>query len=415
MVDITCLGGGKEVGRTAVSVESNNEKFIFDYGIDVQDMKVPINPGKNITAVFLSHAHLDHSGYIPNLYKRGYSGSVYATPATFELAAILLRDSIKVQERKGIQPQFLINDVKKMEHLKRAINIGKKMKFKNSSAEFFNSGHVPGGCTTLLEIGGKRILYTGDTKFVDTDLMKAGFTDYKNIDFLITETTYSQRNHPNRKMLRDELREIAQNTIYNSGTLLLPAFAIGRTQELLVMMYDLGFDIYMDGMGIAATKAMLSHPKSVVDSKKLTKAFGMAHKIRNARQRENVIKRPCIVITTAGMLNGGPICYYMEKLHKRENCTMVMTGYQVEGTVGRRLLDTGRYVNEGLDIKPKMDIKTMDFSAHCGRDSLIDFIKKVKPKKTLLFHGDQTEKFAAELNGMGFEAIAANNGDKIKI
>jgi len=289
------------------------------------------------------------------------------------------------------------------------------MKFEHSRAKFFDAGHVPGSCATLLETGGKRLLYTGDTKFIDTALMRAGRTDYKDIDVLITETTYSYKNHPDRKALTDELRELAQHTVYNNGILILPAFAIGRTQELLAMLYDLGFETYMDGMGIAATRIILSHPKSVREPKKLARAFGAAHKIRGARQRENVIRKPCVVITTAGMLNGGPIGFYIKKLYKRADCTMVMSGYQVEGTVGRKLLDTGRYVNEGLDIKPRLDVRFMDLSAHCGRDNLIDFIKRVRPKKVMAVHGDQTEKFAKELKGMGFDTIAPKNGDKIKI
>jgi len=415
MVNITCLGGGREVGRAAIAVDSGNEKFLFDYGIDVQDMKVPLEPGNKLTAVFLSHAHLDHSGYLPRLYKKGYSGSVYATPTTFALSSILLRDSIKVQGKKGLKPQFLIDDVKKMERLKKQINTGKEFRAGNSRVSFFNAGHVPGSVMTLLETGGKRILYSGDIKFVDTDLMKAGSMDFRNIDVLVTETTYSQRNHPDRKQLREELRELAQNTLYNDGTLILPAFAIGRTQELLVMMHDLGFKICMDGMGISATRAILSHPSSIIKPGKLSKAFGAARKIRGQRQRDEVIKKPCIIITTAGMLNGGPISFYVKKLHDKANCAMVMSGYQVEGTVGRRLLDTGRYVNEGLDIKPKMDIRFMDFSAHCGRDSLIEFIRKVGAKKTVLVHGDQTEKFANELKGMGMDTAAPENGDVIRV
>jgi len=414
MVTITCLGGGKEVGRASIKVSAKEEKFLLDYGIEVQDMKVPLDPGKDITSVFLSHAHLDHSGYIPNLYKKGYNGKVYATPVTFGLAGLLLRDSIKVQGKKGLQPQFLLDHVKKMERLKAAINTGKDIRFKKSTVKLFNAGHVPGSCSTLIEADGKKVLYTGDIKFTSTSLTKGAFDNYRNIDVLVTESTYSYRNHPNRKELLDSLRELAQKTVYKNGILLLPAFAVGRTQELLTVLYDLGFKTYMDGMGIEATRVMLSHPKSIRDPKRLAKAFGAAHKIKNFRQRTDVVKNPCVIITTAGMLNGGPISYYIKKLHKRSDCALVMSGYQVDGTVGRRLLDTGIYMNEGINVKPKMDVSFLDLSAHCGRDSLLKFIRKVKPKKVVLVHGDRTGEFALELKGMGFDAYAPSNGDSIE-
>ncbi len=415
MVTVECLGSGREVGRSAISVVSGNDKFILDYGLDVQDMSVPMNPGRDIKGVFLSHAHLDHSGHAPNLYRQGYANSIYATPTTFGLTSLLLRDSIKVQERKGIQPLFMLPDLKKMERMKKILDIGRSVKLGGTTISFFDAGHVPGSCMTLIEIDGKRILYTGDVKFIDTYLMKAGHTDFRDIDVLITESTYSYKNHPDRGMLADKLREIAQHTVYNNGTLLLPAFAVGRTQELLIMLYDLGFEIYLDGMGIAASRIIMGFPKSVRSPKKLEKAFGTARKIRNQRQRENAVKKPCIIITTSGMLNGGPVGFYVPQLHKREDCTMVMSGYQVEGTVGRKLLDTGRYVNEGLDLKLKMKTEFMDLSAHCGRDGIINFIKKTKPKKTVLVHGDRTVEFAKELKGMGFDAVAPKNGDKIAV
>jgi putative mRNA 3-end processing factor len=397
MSELTFLGGGNEVGRIAVLAECGNDRFLLDYGIDVQTGEPPIRPEFPLTAMFISHAHVDHSGMMPELYRRGWKGSVFGTAATQGICRLLLEDSVKVQKKKGQTPHYHPMHIKIMNGHWKTIGYNKPVSFRNSTVRLLDAGHIPGSSSPLIETGGKRILYTGD------------------LDVLIMESTYHYKNHPDREALEDDLRELVQNTIYNNGTVLLPAFAVGRTQELLLILHDLGFPVFVDGMGIGATEIMLNHPEFLREPRKLGKAFGRARKVRSNRDRKEALKDPSIVISTAGMLSGGPIGYYIKHLHEREDCVMVMTGYQVEGTVGRRLLDTGRYVNEGIDVKPRMRIQFMDFSAHCGRDGLINLVRKTNPEKVIVMHGDATPEFAKELGGMGFDARAPKNGEKVRI
>jgi len=133
-------------------------------------------------------------------------------------------------------------------------------------------------------------------------------------------------------------------------------------------------------------------------------------KIRRNGDRRDALKKPCVIITTAGMLQGGPVGFYISKLHERVDCSMVMTGYQVDGTVGRTLLETGRYINEGIDVKPRFKLEFLDMSAHTDRSHLIDFYRRTRPGKIVLVHGDRTEEFAKELNGMGFDAVEIHFG-----
>ena len=415
MVELRFLGGGNEVGRSSVLAESGSERFLFDYGIDVQTGNPPVKPELPLTGVFITHAHIDHSGLLPELYRRGWRGNVYGTAATRGLCNLLLKDSLDVQKKKGQVLHFHPVHIKTMNNLWRTVDYNKTISFRNSSVKFLDAGHIPGSASPLLETGGKRILYTGDIKFSDTQLLQGTKIWREDIDVLITESTYHRKNHPERKALEDNLREIMQNTIYNNGIVLLPSFAVGRAQELLCVLYNLGFPVFMDGMSIEATEITLGYPKFLRDSKKLRKAFGAARKIGRSKDRKDAINRPCIVISTAGMLNGGPIGYYIKKLHQREDCSMVLTGYQVEGTVGRKLMDTGRYVNEGLDVKPRMRVYFMDFSAHCGRDGLMNLVKRANPEKVFLMHGNGTPEFAEELRGMGFDAHAPMNGEKIRV
>lgn len=415
MVEIAFLGGSREVGRSAVQISSGSDSFLFDYGIEVQHGEVPINPSLPLSGVFITHAHLDHSGMVPYLYRLGYEGNVFATKASFALMDILLHDSIKVQKKRGEKPAYLPSDVEKTLKLGKRLEYGKPVKFKSSQVTLLDAGHIPGSSSVLLESQGKKVLYTGDIKLIDTRLMKGARIDVKGLDALICESTYSYKDHPDRAKLEDQLRELAQETIYSDGHLIVPSFAVGRTQELLIILHDLGFPLHLDGMGIEATEAILQNLSSVRDGKLLQKAFGRARKVLISRDRKHVLDRPCIVICTAGMLNGGPVGYYIKKLHDRENCAMALTGFMVEGTVGRKLLNTGRYVNEGLDVKPKMRVEFLDFSGHTDKSHIIEFIKRNKPKKVFLVHGDRTPEFAKELRIMGIQAEAPKNGDKVEV
>ena len=415
MIDIAFLGGSREVGRSAVRLAAGSDSFLFDYGYEVQHGNVSIKPKLPLSGVFISHAHIDHSGMAPQLYRMGYGGSVFATSASFGLMDILLHDSVKVQKKRGEKPHFLTTDIEKMMKLSKVMEFNRPVKFRSSRVTLLDAGHIPGSSSILLESQGKKLLYTGDIKFMDTELMRGARIDVKGLDALICESTYSYKDHPDRQALDDRLREIAQETLYNNGHLIVPSFAVGRTQELLILLHDLGFPVYLDGMGIDATEAILHNPSSVRDGKLLKKAFSRVRKVLISRDRKKVLEKPSIVLCTAGMLNGGPVSYYIKKLHDKENCAICMTGFQVDGTVGRTLLDTGRYVNEGLDVRPRMKVEFMDFSAHTDRSHLISYFRRTKPKKIFLVHGDRTQEFAKELSGLGFDAHAPKNGDRFEV
>ena len=416
MIDIRVLGSGREVGRSSILLDTGSEKFMFDYGIEVQDGNVPVTPPLTLDGVFISHAHLDHSGLTPQLYSMGYEGLTFMTSATKNISYELLKDSLHVQKKKGVKPQFLPVHINQMEENTEILDNGENVVIGKSKIGFESAGHIPGSSQIVLESQKNKILYTGDIKFIDTNLMKGAKNNFDNINAIISESTYSYANHPDRKELEDRLRTIAQETLYNDGILLLPAFAVGRTQELLLILKDIGFPIIIDGMGVTITEKILMHPDTIRDPEALSEAFGAAGKARRDSQRASVIQNPCIIITTSGMMNGGPVGYYMKHLHKRKDCSIVQTGFQVEGTVGRIFRDTGRYVNEGIDIKSHMNFEFLDLSAHTDKNHLIDFYKKLNPEKIILVHGEFTENFARELKEEhGFDAFAPSNGETITV
>ncbi len=414
-MNIKILGSGREVGKSAILVDTGGEKFLWDFGIEVQHGQRPLDPPLDLKGIFLTHAHLDHSGCIPYLYKKVYKGPTYMTPASLDLCNMLLRDSIKVQKKKGQKPNFSPQDIKRMVQKTIILPYRKPVHFRGCSIQFRDAGHIQGAGQVLMEAGGKRILYTGDIKFLKTGLTRPADTDYRDIDALICEATYSYKDHPDRKELFDSLKEHIQYVLYNNGIVLLPSFAVGRTQEIIQELSYLGFPITMDGMGIEATKRILSNPGSVRDPGKLKKAFEKARKIKSWRQRDSVTHKACVIVCTAGMLQAGPVVTYIKKLHDREDCSLVFSGYQVRDSPGRTLLETGRYINEDIDVKPRMRMNFMDFSAHCGKSQLLDFFRKVRPKKIILVHTDHGPEFCRELRGMGFDAVAPENGETVGV
>jgi len=186
---------------------------------------------------------------------------------------------------------------------------------------------------------------------------------------------------------------------------------------MLLNLHKLNYPIYIDGMGRKATEVILKHKDFILNHAELKKAFGKARKIMRAPQRKNAIKEPCIIIATAGMLQAGSAVWYAKKLANDEKNSIIFTGYQVEGTPGRTLMDTGRLVfpEDNFDVKPKMDVKYLDFSDHADRQHLLKFINNLNPKKIILVHGPQSEIFKGELKSKGFDTEAPENGDRFTI
>jgi len=263
----------------------------------------------------------------------------------------------------------------------------------------------------LLETKDKRILYTGDFNLSDTKLIAGVNLDIPEVDVLITESTYSDREHPDRQKEEGKMIDTIRGTLANDGVALIASFAIARTQEMLLILdeYELKEKIYIDGMAQKATRIIDSYPGMQREYNEVKRALKRQEVkfIKNPATRKKIIKEPCIIITTSGMLTGGPVAYYVEKLYNREGCSLILTGFQVPGTEGATLLKTGRYIHEDLDIPVKMSVRKFDFSSHASRSELFKFAKQMNPEKIFCVHGENTQRFAKELRDEhGFDAVS---------
>jgi putative mRNA 3-end processing factor len=415
MIRLEFLGALSFVGCSAVLVDTGKERIVLDYGTKLQEIppKFPLPIQGKVDAVILSHCHLDHSGAVPLFNANHNSVPVYAKDVTRELCELLWLDSIKISREEGITLPFTKHDVERTVDSFSPVRFRQPFRIKDTKAMLFDAGHIPGSAMPFLDIGGKTILYTGDYKTVDSRLLKKADTDLPNVDVLITESTYAYRDHPERKSQEKQLVETINNTLAVDGVCLVAGFAVGRLDEILLVLdsYGIDYPLYIDGMAKKAITIINQHKRLMKEPGALDRALKKAEYIKDEKKRKKIIRQPCVILTTSGMLSGGPIAGYIKKLYDNRDCSLVLTGFQVEGTPGKVLLETGKFINKELNLDMKMFVKRLDFSAHLGRADLFDFIEKVNPKKVFCVHGDHTEEFAAELKEKGFDATAplANN------
>lgn len=418
---LTGLGGCQEVGRSSFLLDFG-EKILFDDGVKLtpKDTEYPLPVKTNLDGIVISHAHLDHTGNLPHLYAES-NFRTYLTPPTLDIAKILWFDTIKIAGFEGIELGWDENEIKKAEEYsfptpyRRPLDITD-----NCSLEFFDAGHIIGSAMPKVSFGEKNFLYTGDFKKEETRLFSGADMDVGNIDYLMVESTYGDRNHPPRKDVERLFVEEVQDTIDKGGWAVIPAFAVGRSQEVIDILaeYKVNAPIYLDGMCQKAARVMLSYPKYLKDHKFLKRALESAIWVTRRNLRKKALKQPSIIVTTAGMLQGGPVLNYLKTLYKDENSSVILTGYQVEETKGRRLMETKRIEIDGTDYAVKAKVEKFDFSAHASQHEMLESIKKWSPSKVFLVHGDKDvmpvfkDKITEEL---GIDTTILKQGKKVAL
>jgi putative mRNA 3-end processing factor len=412
-LEITFLGAAGEVGRSSILL-SGQDKVMLDCGLKIHsDTPYPVEPPAQPDFAVISHAHLDHSGFTPALF-RHHHPKVICTPATAAMAEIIIDDSMRLMERRGEFP-YRPMQIKRMRECTTLLSYKKWHEIGDSTVTLYQAGHIPGASFVDVETGGKRVVYTGDFKGEETKTTFASEPPPENPDALIIESTYSDRDHPERKELESQMASQVEETLDNGGTVLLPAFAIGRTQELIriVRSFNKDVDIWVDGMGWRVSESLSHFSAYVKDFKRFRNDMDSCKPIHHSRERGKVLKRPGVVIATAGMLQGGPALGYLLKMGPESRA--IFTGYCVEDTNGHNLLNKGYVEYDGVKIKPKAGWGYLDFSAHAGRTELFSLVEKLKPAKVFCVHGDECQKFADDLAVEGFDAVAPSLGETVQV
>lgn len=388
---ITGLGGCREVGRSSFLLDVG-EKFLLECGIKLSPngTEYPLPLQTNVNSVIISHAHLDHSGNLPHLFLKS-NPLCYMTPPTLELAEILWHDTLKIAGIEGTAEKFSKEEIRRTKEYSFPLSYDRNIEVAaNTSLSFFNAGHILGSAMTKLEFGSFSLLYTGDFKVEETGLLNKADLNVGATDFVLMESTYGDRDHPPRKKVEAEFVERVKETVDNGGYAIIPAFAVGRSQEILEVLHKnkVRFPVFLDGMSQRVALASMKYPDYVKDAKALKSAHKKTQWVKNRRQRQRVLDEPCAIVTTAGMLEGGPVLSYLKQVYNDPKSSVLLTGYQVEGTQGRRLLENGVIFIDGQDYRVECQVEKFDFSAHASQSNMVKAVKKWSPREVMLVHGD---------------------------
>ncbi|UCG91683.1 MAG: MBL fold metallo-hydrolase [candidate division WOR-3 bacterium] len=437
-MNITFIGATQTVTGSLHLFEFKKQKFLLECGLyqghreDAERINstFPFKP-KDIKAVILSHAHIDHSGNLPNLSKRGFTGPIYCTPATKDIASLLILDSAKIQEydfeylnkrRKelGLPPKEPLYTMSDAENV---INQFTTVEYKKTFAPvdgvtitLYDAGHILGSSIILLEAEGKRILFSGDLGRKNMPIIKDPYTPH-NIDYIILESTYGGRTHASFDRMTAELKDIIEEGKAKKSKIIVPAFAVERTQVLITMLKNLyeegvlkDVPVYIDSpLATNVTDVFRNHPdcfdKETYQLFTEGDPFNFAglNYIKDTEESKslNEKKGPMIIMSASGMCEGGRVTHHLIHSIANAHNIILLTGFQARGTLGRKILDGAEKVsifNNEFDVRAKVYFMG-GLSAHADGNDLVEYVKNIKNgvlKKVYLVHGDIEESRALQ-------------------
>ena len=427
-VILFCLGGVKQVGRSCFIVMTPESKVMLDCGINPAEPE-PLSAFPRLDwfnfnfdeldAVVISHAHIDHQGFLPTLFKHGYNGPVYCTEPTLPLMTLLQMDSVKIAKSNGTYLPYEVRDI--YEVIKHCITIpyGKPTDISpDITITLNNAGHIMGSATVHLNISGvHNILYSGDYKYSRTQLLDGAMSIYPRVETLITESTYGNITDvmPEQAVVYRTFTNSINRTLTGGGKVLIPVPAVGRAQEIMLVIDRemregrlMESPIYIEGMISEASavhmsyahylgydvRKSVSHGSNPFQSEYFTVVSGPG-------KRADVLNDPdpSIIMATSGMLEGGPSVEYFKEIAPSDKNRIMFVSYQINGTLGRRVLDGTMNEVSMLDKNGKLKVipvrsetnRIDGFSGHSDFNQIMSFVSRVKPKRVLVNHGERSK------------------------
>ncbi|HDD39695.1 MAG TPA: beta-CASP ribonuclease aCPSF1 [Nitrososphaeria archaeon] len=423
---ITILGSGMQVGRSAILLQTNESKILLDCGFSPSGTKnMEMLPRFDIMedliseldAVVITHAHLDHMGIVPYLFKYDYRGPIYCTEPTLPLMLMQQLDFINVAGKEGVFAPYTEHDVRTAVQHTVTLSYGVVTNITpDIRITFYNAGHILGSAIIHIHIGEgfHNVIYTGDFKFEASRTLDPAVSRFPRAETLIMESTYGATPV---QFTRQESEQLLANyikqTLERGGKVLIPVPAVGRAQEIMLVLNHLfssrmipEVPVFLDGLVVEATAIHAAFPSYLGKElggrvEELGNVFMSEYftAVKSQQQRDEILntREPLIIMATSGMLEGGPILTYLKEFASEEKNTLIFVSYQVEGTLGRKLLKGVRefpMINEKGKtelINVKLEVTKVDgFSGHSSRQQLLSYLKafKPKPKKLVLVHGE---------------------------
>jgi KH/beta-lactamase-domain protein len=428
-IRVVSLGGFRQVGRSCSMIHTQDSKIIVDCGVDVSSdnngtpyLHLPeVLPIDKIDAVVVTHAHLDHSGLVPLLFKYGFNGPVYCTPPTRDMSTLLQMDYLKVAAADAKKIPYSAENIRDMIKHCITINYGDTTDITpDIRLTFHNAGHILGSSIAHFHIGEGlyNIAFSGDIKYEKTWLFNPAVNRFPRLESIYIESTYGAKDdfQPSRREATQNLSEILKTCLRKKGKVLIPVFAVGRSQEVMIVLEDLMRNksipkapVYLDGMIWEATAIHTAYPE-YLNSKLRAQTFQKGEnpllsdifvRVEDQEMRQRILgdPDPCIVLATSGMMSGGPVMEYFKSWADEKKNMIIFVGYQAEGSFGRRIQKGWKEIslsNGGnvANIKVNMKVETVDgFSGHSDRRQLLNYINNMspRPERILFLHGEESK------------------------
>jgi KH/beta-lactamase-domain protein len=425
-VRMSYLGSGRQVGRSAILLQTPESKILFDCGIDVSrddDDAYPILDCpefrlEELDAIVVSHAHLDHTGFVPYLFKYGYRGPVYCTLPSRDIMSLTQLDTIKIARAEGKEPLYTSDDIK--QQLLHTIDLDYEEVCDiapDVRITFYNSGHMIGAAMVHIHVGNglHNILYSADIKYTDSFLLAKAKTKFPRCETLLLEGTYGGRDNilPPMEEQNEIFAGIIKDTVGRGGKLLVPVLGSGRGQEIMAHIHHLvrkgeidPVPVYVDGMVWDITAIHTAYPE-FLNPKMRKQIFHkddnpfLAEYIKHVpshKERQNIIDsgEPCIILATSGMLVGGASVQYLKGLAEQKKNSLVFCSYLGPGSLGRRIHDGEKEIafkkdSGGQDVLYiNLEVHKIEITGHADRKELMDFVKNLqpRPRRIMINHGE---------------------------
>ena len=387
------LGGAREVGNVGCVIEDQTgNKVIMDYGL--APSKPPRYPSEapRVDNAIITHSHIDHIGMTPWLV--GHHGTtLHGSKLTSILSEIMWRDTYKISSIEGYPLAWDKRDLDAALEAWQEHDMGEQFSIGGWDAKFHVAGHIPGAVMTEIDVGGTKILWTGDMDTRSSPNV-CGALPVK-CDILCLEGTYGGKFHPDREKEEERFVKRVLDVVSRGGVAIIPAFASGRGQDVIRILHRAAphLEVHYDGMGTRVTQVWMDCPELIREPKSLRKAWHWCRRVRSKSDRKKALDAD-VIVTTSGMLDGGPAIWYVNRLRHNPANAILLTGYQAEGSGGRMLLDERKLLIYGKKTPVDLEVTQFSLSNHGGHKELVEFARQCSPEHVIIFHADKEPAMA---------------------
>ena len=406
------LGGGNEVGNVGIVLEDpSSNRLLLDYGIAPTKPPRYPNEAPYVSNAIITHSHIDHLGMVPWLASN-HNTKLHGTELTAAISEMMWYDCHKVSSIEGYPLPWDKRDIDLALSAWETHSFNKPWKQDDWKLELHGAGHIPGAAMLHVETPTKTVLFSGDFDTRDSQLT-VGAKPVKS-DVLFVEGTYGGRDHPPKQEENERFIERVVEVTDRGGTALVPAFANGRTQDVVMLLHKHlpELNVHVDGMGKRVAKLQMEHPETLRDPTALESAWRWCRRVSSKSDRKKALDAD-VIVSTSGMLDGGPSIWYLNRLRHNPKNAILLTGYQARNTGGRRLLEERRIPIFGKISSIDLEVDQYSFSTHAGHQEIVDFAAQCQAEDVVIYHSDPTmarPPLADALEANGHQVHTPENG-----